>query len=52
MAMTPTRWQQVEELYHSTQECEPGAREAFLVEACQGDEELQREVESLRGKGC
>jgi Tol biopolymer transport system component/predicted Ser/Thr protein kinase len=46
-AMTPERWQQVDQLYHSALEREPGQRSPFLVEACAGDEELRREVESL-----
>jgi serine/threonine protein kinase len=45
--MTPERWQQVDQLYHSALEREPGQRSAFLAEACAGDEELRREVESL-----
>ena len=46
-AMTPERWRQVEALYHSAWEREPSQRTAFLEEACQGDEDLRREVESL-----
>jgi len=42
--MTPSRWQQIEELYHAAQECEPSQRAAFLAQA---DPELRREVESL-----
>jgi hypothetical protein len=42
--MTPSRWQQIEELYHATLECEPGQRATFLARA---DPELRREVESL-----
>jgi predicted Ser/Thr protein kinase len=45
--MNAERWRQVEQLYHSALEREPGRRGAFLAEACQGDEELRREVESL-----
>ncbi len=45
--MTSERWRQVEELYHSATEREPSGRSAFLDEACHGDEELRREVESL-----
>ena len=45
--MTPERLRQIEELYHSAREREPGERGTFLAEACQGDEELRREVESL-----
>lgn len=42
--MTPSRWQQIEELYHATLECEPSQRAAFLARA---DPEVRREVESL-----
>jgi serine/threonine protein kinase len=43
------RWQQVEQLYHSTLEKEVSERAAFLAEACAGDEGLRCEVESLLG---
>ena len=42
--MTPSRWQQIEELYHAALDCEPGERAALLAQA---DPELRREVESL-----
>ncbi|PYV30111.1 MAG: hypothetical protein DMG09_28210, partial [Acidobacteria bacterium] len=45
--MSPERWKQVQELYHATLEHEPPRRAAFLEEACAGDNELRREVESL-----
>ncbi|MGH9834177.1 MAG: hypothetical protein ACRD9Y_14250 [Blastocatellia bacterium] len=45
--MKPERWKQVEQLYHAALEHEPGAREAFLAQACAGDEDLRREVEEL-----
>ncbi len=45
--MKPERWQQVEQLYHSTLEKEVGERATFLAGACAGDEALRREVESL-----
>ncbi|MBM3748759.1 MAG: hypothetical protein FJW34_23540, partial [Acidobacteria bacterium] len=45
--MTPSRWQQVEELFDSAVRLEPSGRAAFLGEACTGDEELRREVESI-----
>ena len=45
--MTPDRWRQVEQIYHSTLECEESQRSSLLKEACGGDEELRREVESL-----
>ena len=40
-------WQQIEKIYHSALEHEPRQREAFLREACAGDEALRQEVESL-----
>jgi eukaryotic-like serine/threonine-protein kinase len=45
--MTPERWARVEELYHEALEREPGARGAYLAEACAGDDRLRAEVESL-----
>ena len=45
--MTPERLSQIEELYHAVREREPGERTAFLTGACNGDEELRHEVESL-----
>src|SRR6266700_1969134 len=45
--MTPDRWQKIEEIYHSAQEREESQRIAFLEGACEGDEALRREVESL-----
>src|SRR5215467_4888193 len=47
MKMNEQRWQQVETLYHAALEREPGARDAFLAQACADDEELRREVEEL-----
>ena len=45
--MKPERWRQVEQIYHSTLERAESQRSSFLKEACPGDEELRREVESL-----
>jgi Tol biopolymer transport system component len=45
--VTPERLSQIEELYHLAREREPGQRAAFLAGACQDDEDLRREVESL-----
>jgi serine/threonine protein kinase len=42
-----TRWQQVEKLCQQALELEEIQRASFLEEACGGDEELRREVESL-----
>jgi len=44
--MTPERWRQMEDLYHSALEHAPEQRSAFLQEASQGDDDLRREVES------
>src|SRR5215468_1307530 len=41
------RWQQVESIYHAVLERDVDTRAAFLEEACQGDEELRSEVDSL-----
>lgn len=45
--VTPERWQKIEELFHSALQRMPDEHAAFLVEACAGDAELQREVGAL-----
>ncbi|MBI1762342.1 MAG: serine/threonine protein kinase, partial [Acidobacteria bacterium] len=45
--MTPERWQQVDNLMQAALEQPAAARAAFLQQACAGDAELLREVESL-----
>jgi eukaryotic-like serine/threonine-protein kinase len=45
--ITPERLRQIEDLYHSAREREASQRSGFLSDACRGDEELRREVESL-----
>jgi eukaryotic-like serine/threonine-protein kinase len=45
--MTPDRWAEVERLYHAALGRDVGERAVFLRDACAGDEELRREVESL-----
>jgi eukaryotic-like serine/threonine-protein kinase len=45
--MKPERWQEIEELFHSALQREPGERAAFLNEACIGDPELGRQVQAL-----
>ena len=45
--MERDRWERIERLYYATLELEPNAREAFLDEACEGDEALRREVAGL-----
>jgi eukaryotic-like serine/threonine-protein kinase len=41
------RWRKIEELYHSALEREGSARAAFVEQACNRDESLRLEVESL-----
>ena len=45
--MSSDRWQRVEDLCHAALAERAEERSAFLADACQGDEELRREVESL-----
>ncbi|MFL6236752.1 MAG: tetratricopeptide repeat protein [Thermoanaerobaculia bacterium] len=45
--MTPERWQQIKVVLDGTLERDEPERAAFLDAACQGDDELRREVESL-----
>src|SRR5688500_11581859 len=45
--MTPERWQQVKQLCQSALERAASERAAFLDQACLGDEDLRREVETL-----
>jgi eukaryotic-like serine/threonine-protein kinase len=44
------RWQQIESLYHAALEQDVAHRSGYLRQACAGDEELEREVESLLGQ--
>src|SRR5215467_6819001 len=45
--MKPERWDQINDLFHRALTCEPEQRAAFIEQACSGDEELRKEVESL-----
>ena len=45
--MEPERWEQLARLHRAALEREDSQRAAFLKEACAGDEDLRREVESL-----
>jgi eukaryotic-like serine/threonine-protein kinase len=44
---TPERWARVERLYHEALTRGAHEREAFLADACAGDDRLRREIESL-----
>jgi serine/threonine protein kinase/Tfp pilus assembly protein PilF len=45
--MTADRWRQVKDIFNRAVEAEPAQREQVLRQACRGDPELLREVESL-----
>jgi eukaryotic-like serine/threonine-protein kinase len=45
--MTTERWKQIEEVFSQALEQPASERDRFLDRACQGDEELRREVDSL-----
>jgi eukaryotic-like serine/threonine-protein kinase len=44
---TPGRWQKIKELFGEALEQDPAGRKAFLDKACNGDQALRAEVESL-----
>ena len=44
---TAERWRQVEKLFHAALNYDPPARETFLQQACAGDADLLKEVQSL-----
>jgi hypothetical protein len=45
--MTPERWQQVKVVLENVLEITPSKRAVFLEQACDGDQALRQEVESL-----
>jgi eukaryotic-like serine/threonine-protein kinase len=45
--MTAERWSRVEELFHSAVALSPPERESYLHGACNGDDDLRSQVESL-----
>src|SRR6185312_9798397 len=45
--MNPERWQKLDQLFHQALEYDSGERGAFITEACEGDEILKRELESM-----
>ena len=44
--MKPDRRHQISDLYHAALSRQRQDREAFLIEACAGDEDLRQELES------
>src|SRR3954470_11576579 len=45
--MTAERWKRIRAVFQIAAGLPPGRREAYLEEACDGEPELRREVESL-----
>ncbi|HLJ13462.1 MAG TPA: protein kinase [Bryobacteraceae bacterium] len=45
--MDPRHWEQIERIYHAAAEKEAEARSTYLEQACNGDQALRKEVESL-----
>ncbi len=45
--LPPEKWARVTQIFESALETEPQHRDQFVEEACAGDEELRREVDSL-----
>src|SRR5262245_1340062 len=45
--MTPERWKQIDQIFESALELSVEKRSAFLEQACAGDDELRKEVETL-----
>src|SRR5215831_1241287 len=40
-------WRRIETVFHGAADCAPGEREAYLRDACAGDDSLMREVRAL-----
>jgi len=49
--MEPEHWRQIERLYHAALERAASERPAFLAQACGGDAEVRRQVETLLAHG-
>ena len=45
--MNPDRWQRLEDLFHTALEMPVAEREAFLISACGGDQQLRADAERL-----
>jgi serine/threonine protein kinase len=45
--MNPERWRKLNGLFHDVLGLDPSRREAFTAEACEGDEQLLQELESM-----
>src|ERR1700740_1108642 len=47
--MPDGRWQTIQNLFHQALQLSPADRGPFLAGACGGDDDLQREIDSLLG---
>ncbi len=47
--MNPTRWRQIETLFHRCRPLAASSREDLLAEACDGDQDLRDRVEAMLG---
>jgi eukaryotic-like serine/threonine-protein kinase len=45
--MDPERWRRIEQIFFEALELEPAQREAYLTQACAGDESIRKKVERL-----
>ncbi len=45
--MDADRWRRIKQIHSAALECEGKAREAFLQQACRGDKQMRRELDSL-----
>src|SRR5262245_49142974 len=45
--MTPERWRRIEEIFYAAVEREPAERMGFLGQACEGDSDLRKNVQTL-----
>src|SRR6266850_4745678 len=45
--MKPERWQKLDQLFHSALECTSSERDTFVAEACEGDDSLRQELQSM-----
>jgi serine/threonine-protein kinase len=45
--MTPAQWQRVKDLFPLALECDPATRSRYLDQACDGDADLRKALESL-----
>ena len=47
MSNDPERWRRIQDLCHAALERDALQRDGFLTAACEGDDDLRREVESF-----